>query len=43
VSRSEIRPELDDDVAAGRKGEVQAIGVGHLVNSRMKGSKESAI
>jgi len=25
----EVRPKLDDDVAAGRKGKRQAVGVGH--------------
>ena len=25
----EVRPELDDDIAASREGEGQAVGVGH--------------
>jgi len=29
VARREIRPELDDDVAAGGEGEGQAVAVGH--------------
>ena len=33
VSGRKIRPKLDDDIAAGRKGKGEAVGVGHWVNS----------
>jgi hypothetical protein len=33
MARREIGPQLDDDVAAGREGEGQAVGIGHVVNS----------
>jgi hypothetical protein len=36
-----IGPELDDDVAAGREGKGQAVGVGHKSELRMKASKEA--
>jgi hypothetical protein len=33
VTRGEVWPQLDDDLAAGRKGKRQAVGVGHELNS----------
>jgi hypothetical protein len=32
----EVRAELDDDVAAGGKGEVKAVGVGHWSRLHLK-------
>jgi hypothetical protein len=33
MTRGKIRAKLDDDVAAGRKGKGQAVGVGHEKHS----------
>ena len=33
VARREVGPELDDDIAAGREGEGQAVAVGHVMSS----------